>query len=316
MGSASLRMTGASPTGRGVRAGAATLVMLSSLSLLLTPLYAYADPPPQAPAHGFRAKAGDGTDVVFDRVFGAYAVPRQIRTYWSGDRFLRFMDGAWLAAPALAGPWELVASASVPTSLREGFPPPKERVRVTLPSGLALMYEPSLKVFAVVGQPDMYAHEGRFLRYLNGVWLVSARQEGPWELAPMKGLPVLLMRKVEPPQPGARVSLPSGPVLVYDAELAMFRVADKPDAYFHNGSFFEHRDSKWFRSARPDADFEEIPAPKIPAALRASYRRKGAADSPAKGEPGAAAKAPRQSKGGHAKATGGASARPARPPRD
>ncbi|MBI5505255.1 MAG: hypothetical protein HY899_10670 [Deltaproteobacteria bacterium] len=289
---------------RGVRADAATLALLSLLCVVCIPLYASAEPPPQAPAHGFRAKAADGTDVVFDRVFGAYAVPRQIRTYWSGDRFYRYIDGLWLSASALTGPWEMSASAVVPASLRAAFPPPRERVRTKLPSGLAVIYEPSIRVFSVVGQPDLYVHDGRFLRYLNGVWLVAARQDGPWELAPMKGLPTLLLRKVAPPEPGARVSLPSGLVLEYDGALAMFRVAGKPDTYFHNCAFFERRAATWFRSARADADFEEISLAKVPPALRASYRDKDAAGSASKGARQAGSKAAKQGKDARVKAAG------------
>ncbi len=222
--------------------------------------------------------------MIFDRVFGAYAVPGHPRTYWSGDSFCRSIDGVWLGAAALAGPWELIPSTSVPVSLRGAFPVPKERVRVTLPSGLVLVYEPGLRVFAVAGRPEVYVFEGRFLRYLNGVWLASRQQDGPWELSQTKGLPQLLLRKARPPDDGARVSVPSGVVMEYDADLALFRVADKDDMFFHNGLFFERRDLKWLDSTRADSGFVEIAPAKVPAALRAYYHRKEAGVPPRKGE--------------------------------
>lgn len=266
-------------------ARAATFALLAAVSLVRAPLLSAADAPPRAaapvpalapaptPSHGHRAKAGDGTALVFDGVFGAYTAPGQPRTYWAGDRFYRYQDGAWLGASALSGPWDLAPSELVPLSLRKGFPPPKTRVRTKLPSGLDLVYEPGLRSFTVVGQPDVYVFEGRFLRHKNGVWLASSHQDGPWQLAPMKGLPLLLRRKVKPPVDGARVSLPSGQVLEYDTGLAVFRAADKPDLYFRDGVFFERRDSKWFQSTGSEAGVEEIAISKVPPALRNHYRR-------------------------------------------
>jgi len=287
---------------------AAAIAVSTVFSLFCSAFVVAAEPAaPAAPSNGQRAKASDGSDVIFDGVFGAYAVPGQVRTYWVGDRFYRYLKGIWLGAPAAAGPWETLASALVPEPLRNAFARPKERERVTLPSGLVAVYEPGLRIFAVADQPDLYLLDGRFLRYSSGVWLVSASQTGPWEFAPLKGIPQLLLRKVKPPEPGDRVTVPSGPVLEYDGDLALFRVVDKPDVYFRNGVFFERRDSKWFTSNRPEAGFEEISAAKAPAPLRAYYRRKEAGDDAAKVEkkkPGAGGKQAGQGKDAAGRAAG------------
>ena len=239
---------------------------------------------PSAPAHGYRAKAPDGTNIVFDGVFGAYAVPGHVRTYWSGDHYYRNVEGVWLQATAVDGPWDLVAAVQVPETLRQAFPLSTERVSVTLPTGVAVTWEPTLRAFLVTGHPGVFLVDARFLRYLDGVWLASKAPDGPWEIASMKAFPALLRSKTKPPKHGTRVALPSGPELEYDADLALFRVVGKPDTYFREGMFFERRDKKWYRSTQAASGFEEIAVPKAPAALRAYYRRKDGGDSVGKKE--------------------------------
>ena len=92
--------------------------------------------------HGSRAKAGDGTMVVYDKVNGVFLVPDHENAFWIDQRFYRYDGGLWLAAPAIAGPWELVAAEAVPEVATSRFGPLKVTVTAKLPSGRDAVYEP------------------------------------------------------------------------------------------------------------------------------------------------------------------------------
>jgi hypothetical protein len=91
-------------------------------------------PPPQAPAHGYRARTAQGVEVVFDRELGVFLVVGQRGTYFSGDFYYRQeAGGRWERSGRLDGAWVGIVETALPTGLRgwNGAPrsglPPKAR---------------------------------------------------------------------------------------------------------------------------------------------------------------------------------------------
>ncbi|HYC00136.1 MAG TPA: hypothetical protein VEC57_13460 [Candidatus Limnocylindrales bacterium] len=223
--------------------------------------------------HGARSKAADGTTVIYDKVRGVHVVPDQQNTFYSGDRFYRHIEGIWMTAAASKGPWDLASPVDVPLSLRDAYLPPKKKVTAKLPNGIEAVYQPELKVFAVPTQAGVYIHDGRYYRYADGVWLTSVKIEGPWELAATKKLPGPLKHRVKPPAAGTKVTLPSGTVVEYDADLLMFRVVGQNEVFLSDGMFITRRDGKWMSASAPDGNYLEMHAQRVPAALKAHYKK-------------------------------------------
>jgi len=226
------------------------------------------------PSHGARAKAADGSTVFYDKVRGVYVSPDQHNTFYNADRFYRQVEGIWLSAASSKGPWELAPEESVPESLRDAYLPPKTKVTATLPSGMAVVYEPDLRAYRVTSQEGLFISDGRFYRYTDGIWLSSTKAEGPWELANTKGLSAPLKHRVKPPEAGQKVTLPSGTVLEYDDEVLLFRVAGQGDVYLHDGAFVARREGKWLTSATPDGAFVDLHPARVPPSLKAYYKKK------------------------------------------
>ena len=74
-------------------------------------------PPPQAPAHGYYYDH-DGVTLVFEKSLGSYVVEGHTHHYYHRSRYYRFADNGWQMAVRIGGPWNVVAVASVPVSLR------------------------------------------------------------------------------------------------------------------------------------------------------------------------------------------------------
>lgn len=77
-----------------------------------------AEPPPHAPAHGYRHKHSDGIALVFDAHFGVYAVAERARHFFHRGLFFRLREGHWQRAAHVRGPWKRLAPADVPTPVR------------------------------------------------------------------------------------------------------------------------------------------------------------------------------------------------------
>jgi hypothetical protein len=261
----------------------------------------------QEPRHGTRAKASDGTLLVYDKVSGYYLVPSHKNTFWIDERFYQHDNGVWLGSAAIAGPWELVPRHLIPQIALERFPAPKVSVTAKLPSGRDAVFEPRLKVYKVAGQKGVFLFDGLFYRYDTGVWLESKTDDGPWKPTSMKILPVMLRKAVPVPADGSEVALPSGDKIVYSAQDKFFSVAGKPDTLFFDGAFYEKHEDKWFTSEKATSGFAEIVLAKVPQPVRAKYYK-----GPA---PGAktAVKAVRDKAAGQKKAGGGAVKKPAKP---
>lgn len=289
------------------RFGAALVFSFATSPFLLSTALAGNDAP--APLHlGSRAKASDGTEVVYDAVGGVFVVLDRKDTFWVAPRFYHVDNGLWLAAPALAGPWDLVPSADVPPEARGHRMPPKSTVTVKLPSGRDAVYEPVLKVFRVAGRKGVFLHEGIYYRYDTGLWLSSRGDDGPWAVASAKALPVPLRAAVPVPQPGETVKLPSGETVAYDADAKVFQLDGKPETAFFEGNFYEKRDDQWFSSTAGAGPFAETKVDKVPLGVRFKFRKATAliGDKPKKAKPAGGGQ--KGAKGGKGKAAAGKNA--------
>jgi hypothetical protein len=225
--------------------------------------------PAQPLRHGARSTAKDGTMVVYDKVTGVFVVPTRQNTFWIDNRFWQYDNGVWTAAPAIAGPWNLVADRIVPDVAREKFAAPKTDVTAKLPDGSEAVYEPRLRVFKVAGKKGMFLFDGMFWRYDHGIWYGSSKTDGPFVPTSSRELPAVLRNAVPAPGKGERVTLPSGDVLLYDDKADFFTVDGKPETIYFDGTFYEKRDKTWFSSSSSKDGFTEVAAAgKIPANVR------------------------------------------------
>ena len=74
------------------------------------------EPPPHAPAHGYRHKHGDGVDLVFDSKLGVYIVVGYEDHYFNGSRYFRWRDG-WQVGTKLRGDWSAISARDLPPGL-------------------------------------------------------------------------------------------------------------------------------------------------------------------------------------------------------
>lgn len=79
-----------------------------------------ADPPPWAPAHGYRYKHADGVDLIFDSGLGLYVVANFPNIYFSGDHFYRLSNDKWQRSNSFNGPWQMIGSEQLPPGLQKG----------------------------------------------------------------------------------------------------------------------------------------------------------------------------------------------------
>jgi hypothetical protein len=74
--------------------------------------------------------------------------------------------------------------ASEPVVVRQAGPPPHAPAhgyRHKHRSGAELRFDSHLDVYVVVGQTNVYFHDGWFVRIRSGIWEVSATLAGPWK---------------------------------------------------------------------------------------------------------------------------------------
>lgn len=75
-------------------------------------------PPPHAPAHGYRHKHRDGTNLIFDAPRGVYVVVGRSGCYWHDDHYYRDRRGTWEVSVSLSGPWRMTKTTALPEGLR------------------------------------------------------------------------------------------------------------------------------------------------------------------------------------------------------
>jgi hypothetical protein len=77
-------------------------------------------PPPHAPAHGYRAKTGEGLAIVYDSKLRVYVVVDVLNHYYHNGFYYRFNGGRWEVSAKFHGSWQVAAEYKVPTGLRSG----------------------------------------------------------------------------------------------------------------------------------------------------------------------------------------------------
>lgn len=58
-----------------------------------------------------------------------------------------------------------------------------------------LRFDSGLGVYVVIGHPGIYVHDGWYLRFHSGRWLVSASLDGPWKMRRASWVPPGLRAK-------------------------------------------------------------------------------------------------------------------------
>jgi hypothetical protein len=99
-----------------------------------------------------------------------------------------------------------------PVVVRQPGPPPHAPAhgyRRKHPSGAELRFEASLGVYVVVGQTEVYFHDGWFIRIRSGAWQVSAALEGPWKPRDVASIPAGLRAKHHAKKPKGRGPKPA-----------------------------------------------------------------------------------------------------------
>jgi hypothetical protein len=78
-----------------------------------------ADPPPWAPAHGYRYKHQDGVYLIFDSGLGLYVVADFPNIYFSNDYFYKWNNDKWQRSTSFNGPWDIINSKQLPPRLQK-----------------------------------------------------------------------------------------------------------------------------------------------------------------------------------------------------
>ena len=79
-------------------------------------------PPAHAPAHGYRKKHQDGTNLVYDSGLGLYGVVDFPGVYHFDNKYFRYLDGRWQVRVALRDAWVSATTRDVPASLKKKHP--------------------------------------------------------------------------------------------------------------------------------------------------------------------------------------------------
>ena len=111
----------------------ATIVLGLALAV---PAIAWADPPPHAPAHGYRNKHKShhpsGVEIVFDSERGVHVAVGFPDVFFHEGRFYRHLDGHWQVSVKADGGWSVVAGGGVPTAIHkahERHPGPAKKAK-------------------------------------------------------------------------------------------------------------------------------------------------------------------------------------------
>ncbi len=101
----------------------------------------------------------------------------------------------------------LAPHPSGPVVVRQPGPPshaPAHGYRHKHPSGAEFRFDSQLGVYIVLGQAELYFHDGLFVRIHNGSWQVSASFDGPWKSKATEWVPSGLRSKHHAKKPKGR----------------------------------------------------------------------------------------------------------------
>ncbi len=79
----------------------------------------HAGPPPHAPAHGYRYKHRDGTELVYKSNIGVYVVVGHAEHYFYRDRYYRLNNASWEVSLNINKGWSPVSGKKLPPGLRK-----------------------------------------------------------------------------------------------------------------------------------------------------------------------------------------------------
>jgi len=93
----------------------------AALALTLTVTPAPADPPPHAPAHGYRHQQFHGYDLVYDQGIGVYVVADLDHQYFLDGLFFKWSDGNWFVRVSPDDEWKPRPPGTIPPGLAKKY---------------------------------------------------------------------------------------------------------------------------------------------------------------------------------------------------
>jgi len=96
-------------------------VLAISLFIFTSITETKADPPPWAPAHGYRYKHKDGVELVLDTGGGFYFVIDFPNIFYSNNHFYKRKKNSWQSSVSFNGPWTDIKSKNLPPGLRKKY---------------------------------------------------------------------------------------------------------------------------------------------------------------------------------------------------
>lgn len=113
----------------------------------------------------------------------------------------RFAAGLFSGGASL-----LLGACTYAPTYDSGPPPhaPAHGYRYRHPDGVVLVYDSSIAMYLVLGQPYHYYSGGHFYWYDRDVWQVGDRSRGPWRRAPDRGGPPGQAKKGRGGPPGPK----------------------------------------------------------------------------------------------------------------
>jgi hypothetical protein len=79
----------------------------------------HAGPPPHAPAHGYRHKHPDGTQLEYESSMGVYVVVGYAEHYYCDGVYYRWHEASWHASKNINKGWAPASDKSIPPGLRK-----------------------------------------------------------------------------------------------------------------------------------------------------------------------------------------------------
>lgn len=170
-----------------------------------TTVITHYDPPPHAPAHGYRYRYYD-YDLEYYSDLGAYVVIGTPGLYFYGGNYLRFINGVWQFSIELGKPWRPALERHVPRRLYDRYKreqrlerrdhryeerhehrdhrhkPPRHGHR-RHHDGYNLTYDAGIGAYRISKQPGIYFYNDRYIRFYRGKWLESRKLNGKWRTA-------------------------------------------------------------------------------------------------------------------------------------
>ncbi len=180
------------------------------------------EPPPFAPANGFRQHYYD-RELQYDSGFGAYVVIGSPGLYFYDNHYIRYYDNRWQSTNRLQGVWRPAGNRDVPGKLRERHARQhharehreesrherheakheRHEERREAPrhghrrhyQNHELSYDSRVGAYVIINQPGIYFYNKRYLRWNRGAWQSANKLNGTWRPAKKQYVPNDLMKR-------------------------------------------------------------------------------------------------------------------------